>query len=86
MKICHNCTKPSKPGYGRCQKCLDLHSAQQEKYRKNNREKYNEREVERKKRNFAVGLCPRCGGPKDPDADEGYVECVNCRLKLTRRI
>ena len=86
MKICHDCIKPSKPGYGRCQGCLDLHSAQQKKYMDKDREKYNKGIKKRKEKYIAVGLCPKCGGLRDPDADEGYVNCINCRLELTRRI
>jgi len=86
MKICHDCAKSSKPGYSRCQKCLDLHSAQERKYRKRDIEKYRIFMKRRGDERIDAGLCRSCGGLKDPDADEGYVDCVNCRLRLTRRI
>jgi len=86
MKICHDCSKLSKLGYGRCQRHLDLHSVQQKKYMDKDREKYNEREVERKQKRIENSFCRSCGRIKDPDADEGHVECMNCRLRLTRRI
>lgn len=25
------------------------------------------------------GKCPRCGTPLDPDADNGCINCINCR-------
>jgi sugar lactone lactonase YvrE len=65
--LCDNCRKPATHGYF----CIEHWRMAKVRNRKGARKQVAKRKVE--------GKCIRCVAPLDPDADAGFVKCINCR-------
>jgi hypothetical protein len=66
MGLCEDCPRPIVTG----RNCL-YHA-------------YKRRETRRRQyaKRVALGLCPVCGGIRNPDMDDGYILCLNCRSRI----
>lgn len=76
------CNREVVPGYSKCKICLDQNVV----YMRNKRakdKKYYERELVlnrlRSDRYESEGRCRRCSLTLDPDVDNGFKHCLNCR-------
>ena len=68
--LCVDCSKPTIAGYHRCSKHRMREAVSSSKRNPICRQRYKD-----------SNRCPACSAPLDPDADAGYVNCINCREK-----
>jgi len=81
--ICAKCNKPALKGYTRCFEHLLQNNKYGRKWRANHKEEIAAYDKKRREQLKKEGKCP-CGAPLDPDADRGYIKCINCRQRIYR--
>jgi len=82
--LCRECGRKAIPGESRCGLHNTNHRRQCKTWRENNVEKYREYGRQMLISRQREGRCKHCGKPLDPEVDEGFKNCVNCRLQLYR--
>lgn len=91
LGICRDCAELAQMGRVRCKKCRDANYWIQRKYNKKNAAIIREKSRLERMQRIKNGRCTRCGkdlNPKDaPDENinDGFVTCINCRLKIYSR-
>lgn len=79
LGLCSNCSNPVYADYSKCLKHIISGNKNSKKYRNKNLNICNERVREIKAKYTKKNRCYRCSAPLDPDADAGFVNCINCR-------
>ena len=77
--LCTDCSNPVMPGCIRCVECLCGNAKAKKIETIENREKLNYRVAKRRAMFRKSGRCTKCGAVLDPDIDEGFITCQNCR-------
>ena len=79
--LCRECSRPAVPGLTRC--AIHLINNNKGVIRWNAEHREHKRKLRRDeiKRRKEEGCCPKCGAPLHEE-DEGYMECLNCRIQI----
>jgi len=81
--LCGNCGgRPTLKGSRLCLICYESHIRRDRAYYAKNRERLLRLRNEENSRRRAEGRCSTCGHALDPEIDEGFKSCCNCRMQL----
>ena len=80
LGLCVDCSEQAIPFETRCAKHSWNLKQQHNRWYKNNSIEQNRIGREQKQQYKIDNRCASCSAPLDPDADAGYITCVNCRL------
>ena len=80
--ISYGCHEPSFPGYVECARHRKMSRIREIRYEQKNKEKNRVKSKGGREKRKKEGRCIRCSCELNPDVDEGYAKCMNCRQGL----
>jgi len=82
LGLCTDCSATVYLDREKCLKHIRAHAEHKKKSRLKHIKKITEKDHRYKQARRDNGLCVGCSAPLDPDADSGYLTCVNCRGRI----
>lgn len=82
--LCVDCSNPVVPGFIWCASCREKNRIKVNEWNSKNKNKIKIYRKKRKLYRIANRLCSECGDILG-EQDDGYKQCINCRLRITNR-
>ena len=80
--LCVNCSRKAFTNRTLCLIHREAHRETVKRYRVQNKDKIAKHNKDYRKKMAKNNRCTCCSAPLDPDIDESYTHCLNCRQRL----